>query len=222
MAATPFLVTLALDSNVQPCADLSALLAAAGRADFDVAAASQHRSPARPGLTTHNFALLYRWSPKTEALLRAWLGLQLRKGASQDDQHTLTRALLALRRSHGLRARKLANAAAAGFHSVDPRAGFYPRETRLLAGPVALIHWDRAPGEAAARLCRRANAAADAAADGGRRVLYQGAASEGEPRVVATEAEYRNLSSSHGWAWRAGRPGPVVSDPFGAEPHGWQ
>jgi len=50
---------------------------------FDIATANQRDGPLYP----HNFNLVYKWSPRTSALVRDWLLLQIRRGVASDD-HT--------------------------------------------------------------------------------------------------------------------------------------
>lgn len=214
LAATPFALTLALDTNVHPCEDVSALLDAAEREAFDFAAASG--STGEPGLSTHNFALMYRWSARTEALVSRWLALQL-QAAVHDDQHTLTRAIAELRAApQGPTVRKLGNAAAVSLIPIDRVGrGDFPRESRLLDGPAALVHW--APGPNGAYICGLLNRDR-----GARRVLYQhGAKGERIEMLVGAAAHAAVAGNATlGWDWAAPPLQPFLSDPWDGA-HGW-
>ena len=217
LAATPFQVTFALDSNIQPCRDIAPVLEAAALAEFDIAVASQWSRTNVTGLVSHNFALLYRWSPIMPRLFARWLRLQLALDPGQDDQHTLTSAMGALRRSEGLRVRKIANSVATAMHSVEgPFGSFFPRESRLIDGHVTLLHLD--PGPAAEQACRAANAGG-----GSRRVLYQASRNDSRLRVLTSPRGYAESTRglSFGWPWRAPAMAPLMSDPYGGEPYGW-
>lgn len=91
MAHSPFEITWALDSNVASCtagaaqAFLDAALATR-LWGFDIAHANQAGGRV---MYPHNWNILYRWSPRTSALMRDWLLLQLRRGLAHDDQKTL-------------------------------------------------------------------------------------------------------------------------------------
>ena len=140
MAATPFEITLALDASHIPCGEISSLAPYFASESFDIAvASSSHSDSENNPLQPHNWAILYKMSNLTQLLFKEWLVRQLQAGVAADDQSTLRSSYLTLR-SQGLRVKKLDNAFAAAFLSVDKSTGFFPRQTRLLQHPMKIIH----------------------------------------------------------------------------------
>ena len=141
MAMTPFELTWALDSNSVCCTAgaMAKFLAAAHRSGlwgFDIAHANQSPSHMYP----HNWNIVYLWTPRTSALLRDWLLLQMRRGITTDDQATLHAAEQRARRvGSGLRVGQMPTRHAAAFYSADPNRSWYPRVTRPLHGPVSVL-----------------------------------------------------------------------------------
>lgn len=142
MAMTPFELTWALDSNSVSCTAnaMTEFLAAAYRSSlwgFDIAHANQHRASMYP----HNWNILYLWSPRTSALMRDWLLLQMRRGITTDDQATLHAAEQRARRvGSGVRVGQMPTRHAAAFYSASPKRGWFPRITRPLEGPADVVH----------------------------------------------------------------------------------
>jgi hypothetical protein len=216
LASTPYILTFALDSNVQACADPSPVLAEALDTDFDWAVANQHQSPFNRDLKSHNFALMYKWSKRTAAVFDRWIELQLIAGKAACDQGTLTKAILELRESISLKVRKIRNSVAAALIPSVP-GKYWPRVTRLLDGSVTFFH--KQPGPSAAFICHAINRKPQ------RRVLVvEGVTKEHEDMrtqiLMSREAcmnETRGLCFD--WDWNADLPQRVVNDPF--EGLGW-
>ena len=145
LAHSPFHITWALDSNVFACTygSAQAFLDDALRRDlwgYDIATANQRDGPMYP----HNFNLVFRWSPRTSALMRDWLLLQVRRGLDTDDQKTLLFAQLRQVTAGGLAVGQVATPFAGAFYSAvsfkNEFASDSIRVSRVIRGPVHLVH----------------------------------------------------------------------------------
>ena len=147
MAHSPYALTWALDSGVLACAGDGSKGAVQGFLDeaertqfwgFDVAQANQAHGAA---MYPHNWNILYRWTPRTSAMMRDWFLLQLRRGVATDDQKTLHAAEARQLAAGGLAVGQMPAEFATAFYS--PLAGakkFYPRITRSVRGRVHVVH----------------------------------------------------------------------------------
>ena len=145
LAHSPFMITWALDSNVYACTYGAAqlLLDDAIMRDmwgFDIATANQREGPMYP----HNFNLLYKWSPRTSALMRDWLMLQMRRGLATDDQKTLQFAEIRAVAAGGLSVGQVASPYAAALYNaltIKAKSGVVTfRISRVLRGPAHILH----------------------------------------------------------------------------------
>ena len=145
LAHSPFMITWALDSNVYACTYGAAqnLLDDAIMRDmwgFDIATANQRDGPMYP----HNFNLLFKWSPRTSALMRDWLMLQIRRGLATDDQKTLQFAELRAVASGGLSVGQVATPYAAALYNAfttKSKSGVASfRISRVMRGPAHIVH----------------------------------------------------------------------------------
>lgn len=145
LAHSPYAITWALDSNVYACTPSSAQgfldgALATGLWGYDIAHANQRDGPMYP----HNFNVVYKWSPRTSALLRDWLLLQIRRGVASDDQKTLHFAELRQALSGGLYVGQVATEYAAAFYNAavfrSDNASDRARVTRVLRGPAHVLH----------------------------------------------------------------------------------
>ena len=145
LAHSPYEITWALDSNVFACTSSSAQAFLDGALltglwGYDIAHANQRDGHMYP----HNFNVVYKWSPRTSALLRDWLLLQIRRGVASDDQKTLHFAELRQALAGGLNIGQVATEYAAAFYNAaqfkSVNASDRARITRVLRGPAHVLH----------------------------------------------------------------------------------
>ena len=72
--------------------------------------------------------------------VRDWFLIQLRRGITKNDQDPLFAAEVRQARAGGLRVGQVPTEYATAFYS--PGRSFFPRITRMLHGPVRIIHAD--------------------------------------------------------------------------------
>ena len=143
LTASPFELTIAYDSNVAPCPHAKAALQALQKSEFDFAVASVGaKSSLSRHAFPHNFAMAFRWNAKVSSLFDDWFAEQVRMGVSRDDQNTLFTVLQKRRKDSDFLIRTLSPSVAFAFVSTKAKNGFYPRESRVISGPVAVIHED--------------------------------------------------------------------------------
>lgn len=129
----------------------------------------------------HNFNLVYRWSPRTSALMRDWLLLQIRRGVASDDQKTLHFAEMRQLRAGGLHVGQVSTPYAAAFYNAlrittADGAVSNMRITRVIHGPVHVLH-SRTPTDCAAF---------NAHSDSPRQILFVGHKPSGAKRSNIT------------------------------------
>lgn len=88
--ASPFKVTLTMDSNAAVCGDLKDIFASIEGYDFLAKNQAHWNCDA---FHAHNFAMAASKSPHTDRLFRNWASEQKTHGVNVDDQHTLTYAI---------------------------------------------------------------------------------------------------------------------------------
>ena len=150
MAMTPFELTLAYDTNVACCKDLTPAITALEATDFDFAVATQRVGTLIP----HNFAIVFKWNKRTERLFERWLVAQLMTGLPVDDQHSLGFVAKPMAEDKELKLRALDASLSAAYVSIDGKNRFYPRATRRLDGSVYMIHTKPNNGD---EMCARFN-----------------------------------------------------------------